>query len=89
MKKQPNFEDIPVVDCYKYLGILINRRLTFAEHFEAISKKASKLCNCLAKIPQNQLSTKNQIILWKQLIFSTISYGILSINYTSPSIASK
>ena len=61
---------------YKYLGIIIDKNLSWSPHIEYISGKISKACGALAKL-RYSMSTNLLKDVYHALIHSYIRYGIL------------
>lgn len=45
-------------DCLKYLGVMIDNRLTFKHHFEYVAEKAGRTCAALSRIMPNTRGPK-------------------------------
>lgn len=68
---------IPLKDDIKYLGMILDKKLTFKKHIETVCNKAIK-CGC-ALYPilsrRSTLNLKNKILLYKMCIRPIITYG--------------
>ena len=62
---------------YKYLGIIIDKNLSWSSHIEYISGKISKVCEALAKL-RYSMSTNLLRDVYHALIHSYMRYGILT-----------
>ena len=71
--------DTPLEQCdkYKYLGVIIDKKLSWKSHIEYISTKVSKACGALAKL-RHCLDTNVLIEIYHALIHSYVRYGILA-----------
>ena len=47
-----NINSSPLEECehYKYLGVIIDKKLNWAKHVEQITQKISKVCGAMAKL---------------------------------------
>ena len=81
--KQINFPDVSlngvvveVVEDFNYLGIVLDKHLTWQKHVDSVHSKLSKVCGILAKIkhlvPQTTLKT-----IYNSLMACRLHYGIL------------
>ena len=62
-------------DSYKYLGVYIDKKLSWKPHIEYICKKIAKACGALAKL-RHSVSTELLIEIYHALIHSYLRYGI-------------
>ena len=84
---QVNITNSPLEQCnqYKYLGVIIDKSLTWKAHVDYISGKISKVCGSLAKL-RHLVSTKLLIEIYHALIHSYVRYGILTWGNASANI---
>lgn len=66
-------QTIECVEKIKYLGVIIDDRLTFKDHCEYIVKKLSKKVNFLRRI-RNKLDIKTSLLLFNSLIAPHIDF---------------
>lgn len=60
----------------KYLGILLDKRLTFVPHFEYIENKATKFCGALCRLMPNQRGPREKKRkLYANVVNSVMTYG--------------
>jgi len=69
--------DIDFVDEAKFLGILIDNKLTFKPHTTQISKKLSRTIGMLNRI-SGLVPPKAKLNIYYSLIYSRVSYGIVA-----------
>ena len=69
------------VDKFKFLGIIIDDKLSFSDHIQYLSLKISKNLGIIKKL--NYLPCQILKILYQSLINSHINYGILTWGSTS------
>jgi hypothetical protein len=64
-------------DRVKYLGLLLDKRLTFNKHVEFIINKVSNAVKCMYPLinRKSSLNTKNKILLYKVGIRPILTYG--------------
>ena len=62
---------------YKYLGVIIDRNLSWNDHIQYICKKISKSCGYISKL-RHCVSTDTLISVYYALVHSYIRYGISS-----------
>ena len=69
----------PLIKCdhYKYLGVVIDKNLSWKHHVEYISTKVSKACGILSKL-RHYLNSQVLIEIYNALIHSYIRYGIIA-----------
>lgn len=63
LKIGQNFEDIPVVQNYKYLGLYVDQKLTLSKQLEHITEKVTYQCSALWSILK-AFSLTERINLW-------------------------
>lgn len=68
---------IPFSDTVKYLGIFIDKKLTFRKHIESSADKALKCFRSFYPLlnKKSKLSTDNKIIIFKSVIRPIMLYG--------------
>ena len=66
---------IKKVPSAKYLGIILDEKLDWKEHIEAVTASLAKITNSL-KIMKNFVPHKNKHLLYYAYIYSKIKYGI-------------
>ena len=66
---------IKKVPSAKYLGIILDEKLDWKEHIEAVTASLAKITNSL-KIVKNFVPHKNKHLLYYAYIYSKIKYGI-------------
>ena len=66
---------IQQTDYVKYLGILIDSRLTFSQHIATISKKISRVTGLMYRI-RSCVNNKTLTMIYYSLIYPHLLYGI-------------
>ena len=61
---------------YKYLGVVIDKNLTWKHQIEHVCKKISKACGAIAKL-RHCMTTKLLVEVYHSLIHSYLRYGIM------------
>lgn len=79
-KRNPNVSlniSSPLQKSIKYLGIILDKNLTFTEHVLQASTKAIKCGRALYPLinRKSQLNTKNKLLIYKMCIRPTMTYG--------------
>ncbi len=74
--------DIEVVNTFKYLGIYLDRRLTFTEHVQYIRRKCTGRIRMLAKL-RPIMGQNVTLDLYKSLITPLLDYGDIIYNTLS------
>lgn len=69
---------IETKDCLKYLGVMIDSRLTFKQHFEYVAEKAGRTCAALSRIMPN---TRGPKYLKRKILAGVVKSVIL---YAAP-----
>lgn len=73
-----NGEEIPASDCIKYLGMHIDRRLTWKKHIESkrnqLKIKTQRMYWLIG--PTSKLSLQNKVLLYKTILKPIWTYGI-------------
>ena len=74
-----NIMNHPLDQCnhYKYLGVIIDKNLTWKAHVEYVASKVSKVCGSLAKL-RHSVNTKILIEIYHAIVHSYVRYGILT-----------
>ena len=67
---------LPNTNCFKYLGVYIDNKLTFREHIGYITKKLNKFCGLVYKVRHLYLM-KCLLLFYNAYARSLISYGLL------------
>ena len=62
-------------DHVKYLGVLIDSKLTFKDHITAVSKKVSRTTGLMYRI-RKYTSDKALAIIYNSLIYPFLLYGV-------------
>lgn len=70
-------ENTVINECeqYKYLGILLDRKLSFMNHVKALTSKLA-FCSHLMRHSSYQLNTKQKLIIYQAYAAPLIRYGI-------------
>lgn len=69
-------ETIVAKDCMKYLGIILDSRLNFKEHFRYIEKKATKVVRALSGLmPNLKEPGEHKRRLYSNVVTSVLTYG--------------
>ena len=71
-----NNENLERCDSYKYLGIYIDKDLSWRPHVEYISNKISKVCGAISKL-RHCVGIITLKTIYYALVNSYIRYGIL------------
>ena len=84
---QININDSPLEQCdkYKYLGVMMDKNLTWKYHIEYISTKISKACGALAKL-RHCVDCNVLTEVYHALIHSYVRYGIIAWGTASESV---
>ena len=64
------------VECCKYLGIWVDRKLTFCDHINMVKKSISKHCGVISKI-RHWIPKRLLILYYNYYIKPKIQYGVL------------
>ena len=81
-KAAPNLtmgeEAIPWVDQAKYLGVVIDRRLSFSSHVDHLVKKGRASISTLSKYAnaRNIIQEATKLTLYKALVLPSLTYGL-------------
>ena len=86
-----NQEPIPNYDTVKYLGILLDRKLTWNPQITEAAKKGRKAIGMLYPMigPGNKLSLPNKILMYRQIVRPAITYGGLTWGTAAPTLIKK
>jgi hypothetical protein len=70
-------ELIEWVDTARYLGVTLDRRLTWSKHIDQVKKKAAQRLGILGPLlnRRSNLSIRNGVLLYKQLIRPMMDYA--------------
>ncbi len=70
-----NLEDVQLHsnECIKYLGVHVNRYLTFNHHVSELCRKAAGQVNCLMR-SSTMLPAKSKLTIFNAFIVSNFSY---------------
>ena len=69
--------EIPVVDKYKFLGIIFDKKLTFIPHLKYLKIKCNKTLQLLRVVAHKEWGAdrKTLLLLYRSLIRSQLDYG--------------
>ena len=67
-------EELHVVECYKYLGLSIDRGLTFEQAYKDVNQKVNSRLFKFSKLREN-MTHKVAILLYKTMIMSLFDYA--------------
>jgi hypothetical protein len=69
-------EPIKCVDTDRYLGVTLDKRLTWSTHIDQVRKKASQRLGTMGPVinRRSDLAIKNGVLLYKQLIPPLMNY---------------
>lgn len=72
-----NGNEIPVKDTQKFLGILLNKKLTFIPHIQQLKMKCMQSLNILKVLSHQSYGTDKTCLLriFRSLIISKIDYA--------------
>ena len=72
-----NGKNIPMSDSVKYLGVIIDRKLTWAKHINYAAKKGSQAIAMLYPLicANSKLSLNNKLLLYRQIVRPITTYG--------------
>ena len=73
-----NLENVEQVDSFKYLGTVIDKKLSFSEHVDLVIKKANKRMYLLRKLKNFSVSSSVLSLVYVSLIQSILSFNIVS-----------
>ena len=71
-----NGTKIDRVESFNFLGLTIDETLSWAQHIDIVKKKVSKVLGIFYRL-KNIFPIENMMILYKSLIASYLSYGLL------------
>ena len=72
-----NGEKLEQCDSYKYLGVYIDKDLSWKTHIEYINKKIAKACGAMSKL-RHFVGISTLINVYYALVHSYIRYGIIA-----------
>jgi len=67
---------IPMETHIKYLGLILDKRLTWGPHLKATRKKLNSRLHLLRPILKSNLSLNNKIIIYKSMLRPIWAYGV-------------
>ena len=73
---------------FKYLGVIMDDKLSWQPQIERICKKLSKVCGVISKV-RYFLNRESLMLIYHSLVLSTIQYGALCWSTASPSLLRK
>ncbi len=68
---------LEVVDNYKYLGTIVDNKLNFTCHSDALCKKGQQRLSCLRKLSKFQVDKSLMILFYKSCIESVLTFSLL------------
>lgn len=71
-------ESVKVVNCYKYLGVMIDDNLNFSENIHHVYKKCLQRVRYLRELANLRIDTVILTLFYKSIIESVLSFCILS-----------
>ena len=77
-----NNQPVEKVNCFKFLGVLLDENLTWNKHVNFISNKLSRTCGIMSKI-KNTLSRSTLKLIYNALFLSHLNYGITTWGFHS------
>ena len=72
--------EIPVVDEYRFLGIIFDKKLTFIPHLKYLKMKCNKTMQLLHVVAHKEWGADQNtllLLLYRSLIRSKLDYGII------------
>ena len=75
-EENDNVEGYPILNEYKYLGILMNKKLNIQNHIGSINKKLSEYFRKNYFLNQRYFSVKSIILLFNYFHKSRLYYGL-------------
>ena len=73
-----NGQIVECVDNYKYLGTIIDSKLSFEANCEAVYKKANQRLHCLRKLSSFHIDRKMLTMFYRCFIESVLSFSLVS-----------
>lgn len=70
-----SIEGIPIVESYKYLGVVINNKMTLKDHIDRMKIQIRDTTNKLTQLSAPNMSISEKIELWNVYLVSKILYG--------------
>ena len=70
-----NFEGIPYVSDFKYLGVIFSCNSTFSKYVDNIVYKVSKRIYVIRSLKYNNISSKDLLYVYDSLILNVILYA--------------
>jgi hypothetical protein len=68
-----NTEDVERVDCFKYLGVMVDEHLNFKKHFQSVKNRVSGAIGSILRM-RRLLNTRMFSILLNTYVYSVIDY---------------
>lgn len=69
-----NGEAVEEIDSFKYLGVIIDKKLTFTEHVTAVHKKCQQRLHVLRRLRSFQVDPQLLLFLYRSIIESLLTY---------------
>ena len=70
--------EVEMVDSFKYLGTITDKKLTFNEHADMVYKKSQKRLFLLKKLKSFEVSPRVFELVYRSLIESILSFNIIT-----------
>jgi len=77
LKKRREYHGYPIVSEYKYLGVVIDSKLSFKQHLEYIRKKIKNGFKLINIMKWKKLGTWRTTYVWMTYILPHLRYGSL------------
>ena len=71
-------ENVKIVDSYKYLGVIIDNKLTFAEHIQYLYKKSIQRIHHLRLLHNIRVDTKIMSLFYSSIVQTVLSFNIVT-----------
>ena len=68
--------EVEMVDSFKYLGTIIDKKLTFSEHADMVYKKSQQCLFLLRKLKSFEVSPHVLELVYRGLVESILSFNI-------------
>ena len=69
-----NGEPVEQVDSFKYIGVVLDKKLTFTEHVTVVQKKSQQRLHVLRKFGAFSVDAKRLLCLYRSIIEPLIMY---------------